>query len=82
MNDFSSENGSSRSNPGLNCPQCGIRIHFSIEALLMNPAVTCTGCGLELTIDRSESRPALDALQKLYEGIREADRIKSESGNK
>ena len=82
MDESSPENANGKPTPGLNCPQCGFRIQFSIESLLLNPAVTCTGCGLELTIDRSESRPALDALQKLYNGIREADRMKSETGRK
>ena len=80
MDKSSSKTNGDNSVPGLNCPQCGFRIRFSMESLLMNHAVTCTGCGLELTIDRSESRPALDALQKLYDGIQEADRIKSETG--
>jgi hypothetical protein len=80
MGDSGNENGGGQAPPGLSCPQCGLHIRFSIESLLTSPAVTCSHCGLELTVDRSESRPALDALQRLYDGIQEADRIKSENG--
>jgi DNA-directed RNA polymerase subunit RPC12/RpoP len=82
MNGSDSANSSGQASPGLNCPQCGFRIRFSIESLLTSPAVACRHCGLKLTVDRSESRPALDALQRLYDGIQEAHRIKSEPGGK
>lgn len=63
--------------PGLPCPQCGYRIQVTMPMLLSNRAIYCTGCGLELVIDREESAASLELLRKLQEGIEEAEKIRS-----
>lgn len=65
--------------PGLKCPQCGYRIQVAVETLLNNLPVQCSSCGLELFIDQEKSKPAIDALGKLYESIEKVERIKAET---
>lgn len=50
---------------GLNCPQCGGFIETSIFQLLTSHALQCPHCRLRLTIDRSKSKQAFDALRKV-----------------
>lgn len=50
---------------GMKCPQCGAFIETSIFELLTSQALSCPSCHLRLTIDRTKSRPAFDALRKV-----------------
>ncbi len=52
-------------NPGMPCPECGFFIEMSIMSLLAQAEFTCPGCLLALKMDRAESRPALELLQKV-----------------
>jgi predicted amidophosphoribosyltransferase len=61
--------------PGLICPQCGFRIHLTIELLLNNPSICCSECGLELSIDQEKSKAALNALQRAYRKARKIEDI-------
>lgn len=72
-------NGMNQS-PGLICPQCGFRIQVTIEMLLNNPSICCTSCGLELSIDRDKSKPALNSLKAIYEDIKEAENLNVQTG--
>lgn len=65
--------------PGLECPQCGFRIQVTFEILLKDLAVRCNSCGLELFIDQEKSKPAIDALEDLYDSIQKVQRIKAET---
>jgi transcription elongation factor Elf1 len=65
--------------PGLECPQCGIRIQVSLEVLLKNLVVSCGSCGLKLSIDRKKSKPAIDAMENLYNSLEKVERIKAET---
>ncbi len=55
---------------GLNCPQCGAFIETSIFELLTSSALACPSCRLRLSIDRTKSRPAFDALRKVQNAQR------------
>jgi DNA-directed RNA polymerase subunit RPC12/RpoP len=63
--------------PGLTCPECGFRIQVTLEALLKDLAVSCSSCGLELSIDQEKSKPAIHAMQNLYSSIQDVERIKA-----
>ena len=51
--------------PGLKCPQCGQFIPTTITELLTAPALVCPYCGLELSINRSESKQAMEILKEV-----------------
>lgn len=51
--------------PGLSCPQCQRFIPTSITELLSARGLCCPHCGLELTINRQESKRAMEILQKV-----------------
>ena len=53
---------------GFGCPVCHKFIPTSVVELVTSPAVTCPSCGLKLTIDRNESRRAMEILEKVMEG--------------
>lgn len=64
---------------GMPCPVCQGFIPISIYQLLHDGAVTCPHCGLSLTVNRSHSQPAMDALKKVEGAIsrvREAEKFK------
>lgn len=65
--------------PGLSCPVCSHRIIVSIENLLSGQEIQCPSCGLELTVDNEKSEAALDALNKLQNGLNQASKIKAEN---
>jgi len=50
---------------GMNCPQCGTFIETSVFELLTSSALLCPSCRLRLSIDRTKSKPAFDALRKI-----------------
>ena len=70
------KNASGQLSPGLSCPECGHHIPTTIEMLLNNSAVFCSNCGLELSIDREESKAGLDQLRKLSAELKKADKAK------
>jgi hypothetical protein len=55
--------------PGIPCPKCGALIELKIEDLLRKSLFRCRQCGLELTLNRFQSREALEALDKLQSAI-------------
>lgn len=58
---------------GMNCPDCQGFIPVSIRQLLHDSGIVCPHCGLALTINRMQSKQALDALQKVEEVSRQVD---------
>lgn len=62
---------------GLPCPQCGKFIEMRIEDLLRRSFFRCKQCGLELTLNRAQSRDSLDALDKLQGAIETLNSVKS-----
>lgn len=59
--------------PGLNCPQCGHFIPTTITELLSARALRCPHCRLELTINRQESKRAMEILQKVDDAQKNLD---------
>jgi len=51
--------------PGLKCPQCGQFIPTTISELLSAQSLHCPYCGLELTINRQESKQAMEILKEV-----------------
>ncbi len=51
--------------PGMNCPQCGNFIPTTISELLSASGLKCPHCNLMLTINRQESKRAMEILQKV-----------------
>lgn len=56
-------NNQQQTQPGLKCPQCGTFIPTTISELLTARALHCPQCHLELTINRAESKEAMDILK-------------------
>jgi hypothetical protein len=61
--------------PGLNCPQCSTKIAITIPMLLSGQPFYCTACFLEISVNQTESAPALNALQKLQGEFQKAEAI-------
>ncbi len=53
--------------PGMPCPRCGGFIRTTAAELLVSAYLRCPHCLLQLTIDRNQSKKALQALQKVEE---------------
>ena len=51
--------------PGLKCPRCSQFIPTTISELLSAPALVCPYCGLELSINRNESKQAMEILKEV-----------------
>lgn len=64
---------------GMSCPICKCFIPISIYQLLHDGAITCPHCGLSLTINRSVSQSAMNALKKVENAVsrvRETEKFK------
>lgn len=64
---------------GMKCPVCKGFIPISVHQLLFDGGISCPHCGLSLTINRMQSKQALDALRKLEEAtsnLRKAEHFK------
>ncbi|MBP5412269.1 MAG: hypothetical protein J6Y47_03320 [Bacteroidales bacterium] len=48
--------------PGMKCPKCGTFIATTISELLTASGLTCPNCRLVLTINREESKKAMEIL--------------------
>lgn len=60
--------------PGLKCPQCGQFIPTSISELLSANALKCPYCRLELTINRAESKHAMEILKEVDDASKKLDK--------
>lgn len=64
---------------GMDCPVCRMFIPVSVSMLLHDGGIMCPHCGLMMTIDKSQSGKALDALRKVEDAtrkVREAESFK------
>lgn len=64
---------------GMNCPACQMFIPVSVSQLLYDGGIMCPCCGLTMTINKSQSNQALDALKKLEDAtkkLRETESFK------
>lgn len=60
--------------PGLNCPKCGHFIETTITELLSASGLTCAHCRLQLTINKQESKRALDILADVDKASRNLEK--------
>jgi transcription elongation factor Elf1 len=56
--------------PGLNCPQCGKFIETTISELLTATGLVCSHCRLQLTINKQESKRAME----IFEDVNKASK--------
>ncbi len=56
--------------PGLNCPECSFKITISIEQLVSGSSIICPSCGLKLDVDDQKSKPAIEAVKKLDNALK------------
>lgn len=64
---------------GMSCPICKRFIPISIYQLLHDGAIICPHCELTLTINRSVSQPAMNALKNVESAVskvRETEKFK------
>ncbi len=54
---------------GMNCPDCEGFIPVSIHQLLFEGGISCPHCGLKMTINRQQSKAAIDALSKVNDAM-------------
>ena len=60
--------------PGFSCPNCNFFIEVSLESLLLEGNQTCPSCQTSFSMDRSESKDALDLMNKLNDTINDLDK--------
>lgn len=61
---------------GIPCPKCSTLIELRITDLLRRSIFRCRQCGLELTLNRFQSRDSLEALNKLQGALESFEAIK------
>jgi transposase-like protein len=61
---------------GIDCPQCKVFIDFRIEDLLRRSIFRCKHCGLELTLNRFQSRDSLEALTQMQGALEQLNAVK------
>jgi transcription elongation factor Elf1 len=79
MNTGPPQQQTSNQTGGFLCPRCKNPIRFPLGALLTQPSIFCSSCGLELQIDPQGSATALDALRRYAAGMDDARRMLDES---
>jgi transcription elongation factor Elf1 len=57
----------------MKCPQCGQFIPTTISELLSARVLHCPYCHLELTINRAESKHAMDILKEVDDASKKLD---------
>lgn len=67
-------NNTQQKEPGLNCPQCGHFIPTTITELLSATGLKCPHCHLVLTINRQESKRAMDILKDVDKAQKNLDK--------
>jgi len=60
--------------PGLSCPKCGHFIETSIAELLTATGLVCSHCRLQLTINKQESKRALEILADVNKASRNLEK--------
>ena len=62
---------------GLKCPQCGNFIETSVSELLHAQSLRCSYCHLVLTINRQESKQAMEILKKVDDASKNLEKASS-----
>lgn len=78
MKNSATQNNPAQSVAGFPCPCCKSMIRFPLQALLMQPSITCSQCGLELKIDLGNSAAVLESVHRYLSGLEDAERILQE----
>lgn len=55
---------------GMKCPVCEMFIPVSISQLLYDGGIMCPYCGLMMTINKPQSKRALEALRKVEDATK------------
>lgn len=66
--------------PGLKCPECGQFIPTTINELLSASALHCPYCGLELIINRNESKHAMEILKEVDDASKNLEKASKFNG--
>ena len=66
--------------PGMKGPQCGQFIPTSISELLSAQALHCPYCGLTLTINREESKQAMEILKEVDDASKKLENASKFNG--
>lgn len=61
---------------GFNCPNCQFFIEVSVHSLLYATGHTCPGCHTQFTMNRGESKEALELVQKLHVAMENVQKSK------
>ncbi|RQH40803.1 hypothetical protein D5R40_16170 [Okeania hirsuta] len=70
-------NPSKKPSPGIPCPRCNFFIEMSVQSLLYQASFQCPACFLTLSMDRNQSRPALEVLQKVNKEMENIEKHKN-----
>ena len=74
--------GREQQRTGIPCPQCQAFIEFKIDDLLRKSIFRCRKCGLELTLNRFQSRDSLDALKQMQGALEQFEAVKRQYSEK
>lgn len=65
---------------GMHCPICRGFMPVSIHDLIYKNGIECPHCGLQLTINKMQSKRALDALKKIEQACDRVDETRTFRG--
>jgi len=68
--------------PGFNCPKCNFFIEMTIESLLYESTQTCPGCTTVFSMDRTQSKEALQLIQRLHVAMKNIETVKKFDGKR
>ena len=69
-------NSSQQRSPGISCPRCNFFIEISLKNLLYQSSFQCPSCLLTLSMDRDQSKPALEIMQKVHKEMENIEKHK------
>lgn len=69
-------NSNNQKPPGFNCPKCNFFVEVSLKSLLFDMNQSCPGCLTSFTMDREQSKQALELMQKLNTVIDNIESVK------
>ena len=70
-------NAANEKGAGFKCPDCDGWINITIYEIIKGAAIVCPHCGLVLTIDKTKSNSAIDALRKVQKA---QEKLNSKAG--
>ena len=62
--------------PGFNCPNCNFFVEVTLKSLLFEANQKCPSCLTKFTMDRQESKRAIELMQKLNTVIENIESVK------